>query len=86
MPMRCGLCNGSIPKGDPLIRVDVPLLKRQLFRCKVCVGPAPPDLPPLIERSPADPTPFAHILTGANALPFDFKRAAIGEREPGEEG
>lgn len=86
VPVRCGLCNGTIARGDALILVKLPLLiKRTLYRCKGCVGPAPPDLPPLIERELPGYKPFVHITTDAHALPLDFKSAAAG-REPGEEG
>lgn len=85
MVLRCGLCGASIPKGDPLVRVRVPVLKRALYRCKACVGPAPSNLPALVERELGPFKPFVHILTGADALPLDFKAAAAG-REPGEEG
>jgi hypothetical protein len=26
-----------------------------------------------------------HVTAGADALPFDYKQAAAGEREPGED-
>lgn len=82
----CGLCGHEIPSGEPVLLLKLPLLKRALKRCKGCVGPAPPDLPAVIERRER-PTfkPFVHIATGTDALPLDFKSAAAG-REPGEDG
>lgn len=85
MVEHCGLCGHEIARGEPLLLLKLAVLKRALKRCKVCVGPAPPDLAPLIERTPLMVKPFAHVLNTADALPLDFKRAAAG-REPGEEG
>lgn len=82
---RCGLCGHEIAHGEPLLLLKLAVLKRALKRCKVCVGPAPPDLPPLIERTPVHAKPFVHLLNTVDALPLDFKSAAAG-REPGEEG
>lgn len=55
-----------------------------LRRCAACAGePVPADLPPLAERTPI--VPMAHLRTGPNVLPFDYKQAQAG-RDPGEEG
>ena len=54
-----------------------------LRRCATCAGePVPEHLPALMEQAPI--VPMAHIHTGPNALPFDYKMAAAG-REPGED-
>lgn len=52
----CGNCkNRHIAQGDPVLYVSLPGMRRELQRCVDCEGPAPPDLPPLIERkTPGD--------------------------------
>jgi hypothetical protein len=57
----------------------------RFFRCDACEGPAPPDLPPFVERLTAI-APSALHRVGA-LLPFerDWKTRAA-EREPGEDG
>jgi hypothetical protein len=84
---RCGHCRKPIAIGDPLLELHITAIKSPKLRCPTCAGyPPPDDLPPLVERVPIPVTPMAHIRTGADALPFDFKARAAGEREPGEEG
>lgn len=93
---RCGNCNTEIHKGDPVLLIVIVRGSRVLrfVRCGDCEGPAPPSLPPLVERTPIVPSPSR---LGATLLPFgreprgdrvDWKtRATEGaEREPGEEG
>jgi len=82
---RCGLCGQKIARGEPVLRIGVPSLTRVLLRGGCCVQ-APPDLPPLVERVPIATPPLVHLRPGPHALPFDFKSAAAGEREPGQEG
>lgn len=82
----CGCCAKPIAKGDPLLELQITALKTPKLRCPTCAGyPAPDDLPALREPMPFPTTPFAHIRTGAGALPLDFKHAAVGEREPGSD-
>lgn len=81
----CGLCGELIEKGEPMLELTIAGISNPKPRCKVCAGPAPPNLPPLVEHMPAF-TPMVHIVTGPDALPLDFKHAQAGEREPGEEG
>ncbi len=50
----CGGCaDRHIPAGDPVCYVKVGLVTRELCRCVDCAGPAPPDLPPLVEQQTA---------------------------------
>jgi len=81
-----------VRKGDPVLVLVLEAVKgarREKVRCARCEGPAPPDLPPLIERREPDP---ARTFTRVGALrlplgapPADWKTRAA-EREPGEEG
>lgn len=91
---RCGRCNELINKGDPVLLIVVVRGSRVLrfLRCGDCEGPAPPSLPPFVERTPIVPLPtrvgsllpFGREPRGARV---DWKeRAAGAEREPGEEG
>ena len=94
VPTLCGGCNALIDKGDPLLRITMARGGRVLrfVRCARCEGPAPPDLPALVERAPIAPSAL-HRVSGL--LPFgrqpvdpvarDWKTRAA-EREPGEEG
>jgi len=82
----CGLCHSEMLRGAPILRITIATMKRSLFRCVNCEGPAPSDLPPLIEPLPIPTTPLVHIRTDRDSLPLDFKSAAAGEREPGMEG
>ena len=81
----CGLCRHRIERGEPLLSITVPGLKRVLVRGSCC-GEAPPDLPPLVERVEPEPIPLVHVASGLDALPLDFKSAAANDREPGMEG
>lgn len=71
----CGLCNALLRRGDPVLRIQIPSMKRLLVRCVTCVGPAPPDLPTLVERK--EPTPLT--MTPLRALTADFKAKAAGD-------
>jgi len=83
MDCRCGLCRRSIPRGAALLRITVPGMTRVFLRCGDCIE-APPDLPPLVEPAPLQPTPLVRFTP--HMLPLDFKARAAGDREPGEEG
>jgi hypothetical protein len=92
VPTLCGGCNALIDKGTPLLRITMARGGRVLrfVRCAACEGPAPPDLPALVERAPIAPSALHRVST---LLPLgpkriaDWKmRAAEREREPGEEG
>jgi hypothetical protein len=74
-------------KGDPMLEIRIPRAAGGsdivLKRCAACADePVPADLPPLAEPEPI--VPMAHIRTGPDALPFDYKMASAG-REPGED-
>jgi len=79
-----------IRKGDPVLVLKGPGYGREAagfrkVRCVKCAGPAPADLPPLEEHT-VTIRPMLHLRSGAGALPFDYKAAQAGEREPGEDG
>jgi hypothetical protein len=88
----CGGCNRQLTVGDPVeVREFAyhggPLIHR--VRCDRCAGPAPPDLPALVEREHRiTPTPLLHIVPKRPlgvGLP-DWRARAAGDRDPGEEG
>ena len=83
----CGLCGETVLVGKPVLEIRVTFGSARTpslhIRCEKCLGPAPPDLPPLVERA-IEFAPICHILTGPGALPFDFKTRGAG-REPGED-
>ncbi len=64
---RCGACNADLHTGDPLLELVLPNLRRRLLRCPACAGPAPPDLPPLIETASIAErvAKLAHVSTAA---------------------
>ena len=82
----CGRCNEPIESGAPVLIVQLTGMARQLLRCVVCAGPAPPDLPELVEQMAATQAPMVPLKHVARPLAFDWKRAQAGEREPGIEG
>lgn len=73
----CGLCTAAIPAGDPLVRVTVPNVRRALLRCVACVGPAPPDLPALIEQREATPITWTPMKNLVHTV--DFRKRAAGD-------
>ena len=82
----CGRCGGHVGRGEPVLLIELAGLKaaRRKVRCAKCDGPAPPDLPPLIERTPEPGRVFSKL---GQLLPLDWKtRGAGGDREPGQEG
>lgn len=85
-----GPCTNTIRLGEPMLQLRVGEKGRVLVRCAECAqrggyGSPPPDLPALVERvAPAPMVKIAHA--GVGALPFDWRKRAAGEREPGEEG
>ena len=86
----CGACGRALEVGDPVLvfvieRGTRPPIRR--MRCDQCEGPAPPDLPALIQLTNAiTPTPltrFAPVLPLGVPL-ADFRARQSGEREPEE--
>jgi hypothetical protein len=74
----CGQCGAEIPADTVLLRITFGSCKAKKYRCATCAGPAPPDLPAVLELD-APPPPID--LTRIGLLPLDFKR-----RQSGEEG
>lgn len=48
---RCGACGAPIARGAAQLELVIPNLQRHPVRCADCAGPAPPDLPPLVESA-----------------------------------
>lgn len=82
-----GPCARLLQRGEPILELQAPEWSRPKIRCETCAGePAPADLPPLVERTPVQPTTPARPVRTVTGLPADFKVAAAGEREIGQEG
>jgi hypothetical protein len=76
----CGQCGRDIPEGEVLLRITFGSCKARKYRCASCAGPAPPDLPAVIEyETPQSPIDLSRL----GLLPLDFSRR---DRTPGEEG
>lgn len=41
----CGSCGTELPANAPVMEIAITALKKPKYRCQLCVGPAPPDLP-----------------------------------------
>jgi hypothetical protein len=88
----CGYCKQrEIPKGDPVLFITIGA-GRQMRRCVDCSGPAPPDLPPLIEQKKSGDFGMFQIGTMKPKTRGEFKQQVKewfpyrDAREPGEEG
>jgi hypothetical protein len=82
---RCGLCGEHIETGAAVLVLRIGHLVKVRGVC--CAGPAPPDLPPYVERvSVVDTRPFVPLRLVADSLPLDWRRRSAGDRDPGEEG
>ena len=81
----CGNCGAAIAVGAPVLELAIPELVQRKVRCPACAGESvPADLPARVDPQ----TPFLRLVpipTGAHVLPFDYKSAAAGDREPGED-
>jgi hypothetical protein len=95
VPTLCGGCNRELHRGDPLLVIEFVFLGGKpvrCWRCDRCEGPAPPDLPVLVEREHRiTPTPLTRMLHVVPKRPLgvglvDWRAKAAGERDPGEEG
>jgi hypothetical protein len=74
---RCGRCGTDVAVGAPYLSIRLAGTGRELVRCATCEGPAPPDLPALIEpRSAHEPI----NLTRFGILPMDFSRRPRQDR------
>jgi hypothetical protein len=60
-----------------VLTITIPAMKRLLLRCAACAGPAPPDLPALVERK----APVALSMAPVRELAADFKARAAGDAE-----
>lgn len=88
--MLCGRCVGRIIRpGEPVWLITMPAITRQLVRCVDCSGPAPPDLPALVERQ----APVTASMMGVSEVRpktrGELKQIArewLPYRESGEEG
>jgi hypothetical protein len=87
----CGRCGRELLKGESVLVITRPrgtAKPLRFVRCDRCEGPAPPDLPPLVERdNRITPTPMARLRP---TLPLgmtlaDYRARQSGEREPGED-
>lgn len=83
----CGGCGQRIYVQQPMLVMKFEHVKRQLVRCVDCVGPAPPDLPDVIElqqptREPLRPLrTTAKSFTRAKLSDTDWTARILGERE-----
>jgi len=52
--LKCGYCRRRwMERGEPVLSIQLPTIRRHLYRCADCAGePVPPNLPPLVERPP----------------------------------
>jgi hypothetical protein len=88
--MFCGFCKTrAIQKGDPILLVTVGTMKRQMRRCVDCSGPAPPDLPALVQQKESGDFSMVSIGSVKPKSRGGLKEIArqwMPYREPGEEG
>ena len=74
----CGQCGKDLPTGTPVLVITIQSIKRRKIRCQECAGlEAPPDLPPLLERSQMT----KRMQPIARAIPKDYTNRLLGERE-----
>ena len=87
--LRCGYCfDRTIALGDPVCYVTTEHIKRELKRCVDCAGPAPPNLPPLVEQKTPGDFSMAHIGSGRPKTRGELKQTArewMPYREPGSD-
>jgi hypothetical protein len=84
LTVKCGRCGEVIAQAAPVLVITIDRVHRTLDRCEAvaCGGPAPPDLPPLLERV-IEPAPA--FVPVRQLLPLDWRTRAA-DREPGMEG
>ena len=78
-PMRCGGCGAELALGAAVRVLELAGLRRRLVRGVCCAGPAPPELPALVQQT-APPKPFTMARFTVDMLPLDFKQRQM--REP----
>jgi len=50
--IKCGYCRRRwIARGEPVLKIHLPTMRRDLYRCVDCAGETPPELPSLVEKS-----------------------------------
>ena len=49
----CGRCAGEIRPGDPVLMIQVAMVKKRLTRCEQCADEPVPDMP--LQRAPEKP-------------------------------
>jgi hypothetical protein len=84
----CGRCGAALEVGDPILVITLvrgTRRPRQFIRCAGCEGPAPPDLPLLIE-TPRGATGPPLVYPAGWPYGGDDWRARASGREPGEDG
>jgi|KBSMisStaDraftv2_1062788.scaffolds.fasta_scaffold00291_49 hypothetical protein len=74
----CGGCGRLIETAKPVFVITLPGLKAFRYRCEVCEGPAPPDLPELVVLI-AQPRAIEPPVMFRQLLPLDFRRQS-GDR------
>ncbi len=73
----CGYCGEQIKTDHPALFTKLPNIKRERVRCALCVGEAPPDLPPAGPRQQFT-KPMQQLK---RAIPKDYTNRMLGERE-----
>jgi len=85
----CGFCKRrEIQKGDPVLIITITTGSREMRRCVDCSGPAPPDLPPLVEQKQPGDFSMASSRSLAPKTRGELKSQAREwkpYREPGED-
>ncbi len=66
---KCGRCGADIPRGDPMIELILPMLTHKPVRCVACAGPAPPDLPALVESTAPKPERVQRFTKVSSLVP-----------------
>jgi len=70
----CGRCTAPIKPGDPALRITFTVGAAVLWRCALCEGPAPDDLPALA-AAPDKPASIQRIQQLLTATTRDWKQS-----------
>ncbi len=80
---KCGVCGEDIPAGGRVQAVEVPNVKRVLFRCERCADDSVSVAPKVVNQQPPMPMhSFRDVaMTGQlfKPSPYDYKVAQYGE-------